>query len=189
MDLTARQKIMLLLFKDFTTSYNSRNLSKIIGLSHAGAFKIMKKLEAKNIVSPKKIGKAVIYSINLNNPLADKEIELALIIEAQNYKKWLEEFKELNKKSDFIILFGSILKNEKYAKDIDLLVVANKFNSKEIKGLIAQKNKILNKKLHPILQTLNDFKKDISNKNKVLLEIIKTGVVLFGQDKLVKELK
>ncbi len=189
MELKKEQEIIKTLFKDFLTPYNSRNMSKVVGISHAGTFKILKKLEKKEIVKAKKIGQAVIYSLDIENPLTQREIEMALTIEAQNNKKWIEEFKQLKNKMHFAILFGSILHREKSARDIDLLVVADKKMFKDIKKIINQKNTILLKKIHLILQEKKDFEKDIQNQNKTLIEIIKTGVVLFGQEKISKKIQ
>ena len=184
MELSNEQKIIKILFKDFLSMYNSRSISKVIGITHAGAFKILIKLEKRGIVKHVKIGKTKIYSLNTNNPVSNKEIEMVLTIEAQNFKRWLEEFKELKNKADFVILFGSIIKNEESARDIDVLVVAERNKFIEIKRVINERNKISNKKIHLILQNPEEFKKDIKDKNKVMVDIIKSGIALFGQDKL-----
>ena len=91
--------------------------------------------------------------------------------------------------SEFAVLFGSVIKDEKSAKDIDILIVADKKDFNKINNKIKDKNKILNKKIHLILQSPDEFKKDINNKNKVMLEIIKSGIVLFGQEKITKILE
>ena len=189
MKISNEYKAILVLFKDFLSNYNSRNLSKVVGISHAGMFKLLKKLEKREIIKPKRIGKAVIYSLNIDSPVAKREIEMALTLEAQNYAKWLEEFMVLRDISEFAVLFGSVIKDEKSAKDIDILIVADKKDFNKINNKIKDKNKILNKKIHLILQSPDEFKKDINNKNKVMLEIIKSGIVLFGQEKITKILE
>lgn len=189
MKISNEYKAILVLFKDFLSDYNSRNLSKVVGISHAGMFKLLKKLEKREIIKPKRIGKAVIYSLDLNNSVTKREIEMALTLEAQNYAKWLEEFMVLRDISEFAVLFGSVIKDEKSAKDIDILIVADKKDFNKINNKIKDKNKILNKKIHLILQSPDEFKKDINNKNKVMLEIIKSGIVLFGQEKITKILE
>jgi predicted nucleotidyltransferase len=186
--LNNEQKIINLIFKDFLTFYNSRIISKLIGISHAGAFKLLKNMEKREIVKPTKIGRATIYSLNTKNPISIREIEMALTVEAQNYKKWQEEFKELKNKAKFVILFGSILKEEKSARDIDILVVADRNQFSTIKQIIQERNNVLNKKIHLLLQDIKDFEKDIKNRNKVIIEIIKSGVVVFGQEEVVKHL-
>lgn len=189
MELSKEQQIIKILFKDFLTPYNSRSISKIIGISHAGAFKILKKLERREIVKPKRIGKAVIYSLNLENPVARKEVEMVLVIEAQNFRRWVEEFKQLQGRVNLLILFGSIIRNEKQANDIDILIVADKNKFKEVKRVIEERDKLSNKKIHFLFQTKGDFRHDVVAKNKVMLEIIKTGIALYGQEEYLKILK
>ncbi|MEK6927311.1 MAG: nucleotidyltransferase domain-containing protein [Nanoarchaeota archaeon] len=185
-ELSEAQKIILRLFREPLIRYNSRNISQEVGISHAGAFKILKKLADKDIVNPERIGRAVVYTLNKENPLSFREVEMALTIEAQEHRIWLEEFKSLENKSEFIILFGSILVNEKNARDIDLLVVANEDKFKEIKDILNERNKILNKKIHLILQEQKDFMLDLNNKKGVIWGAIKKGIVLFGQEKISK---
>jgi len=185
-ELSNEQKIILKLFREPLVKYNSRNICPQIGISHAGAFKILKKLAEREIVNPENVGKAVIYTLNKENPLAYREVEMALTIEAQGHRKWLEEFKSLENSSELIILFGSVLINEKNARDIDLLAVADGKSFRKIKEIINEKNKILNKKVHLILQGQKDFQMDLNKKKGVIWEAIKKGVVLFGQDKLSK---
>lgn len=181
-NMTKEQEIIKLLFKDSLTFYNSRSISNIVGISHAGAFKILKKLEKRQIVNPLRVGKAIIYSLNKENPITLREIEMVLTLEAQNYKRWIEEFKNIQDKVKFAILFGSIIKNESSAKDIDLLIIADKEKFSDVRKLIKERDKFLNKKVHLLLQTPEEFTFDLGNKNKVTLEIIKKGIVLFGQE-------
>jgi len=187
--LTKEQEIIKVLFKDSLTLHNSRSISKIIGITHAGAFKILKKLEKREIVNSQKVGRASIYSLNLNNPITNKEIEMILIIEAQNFKRWIEEFKDLENKVQFLVLFGSATRNEKAAKDIDLLVVVNEKNLSPAEKIIEKIQEHTSKKIHPLLQTSNNFQEDLNKKNNAIIEIIKTGIVLFGQEEFRRTLK
>ena len=180
-ELTKEQRILNLLLRDFLTEYNSRSISSKVGLSHVGAFKILKKLEQKEIVKSKLVGRARIYSLNLENPLTLMELETILTIEALQHKRWIEEFKQLEGKVKFVVLFGSILRNEQSGRDIDLLVVADKGNYKFVRKIIDERNRVLNKPIQLIFQTPDNFKFDLKRKYKVSIEIIKTGVVLIGQ--------
>jgi predicted nucleotidyltransferase len=182
MELSKEQEIIKILFKDFLTPYNSRSISKLVGISHAGAFKILKKLEKREIVKSKRIGNTLVYSLNFDNPITNKEIEMVLLLESQNFKRWIEEFKELKDKLTFFILFGSITRNEKEANDIDILVMADKNKLNKIKKIIAKIQGYTNKKIHLLIQTHENFKKDVNEKNKVMLEIIKTGIILYGNE-------
>ena len=187
--LSKEQEIIKILFKEPYESYNSRSISKKIGISHAGAFKILKRLEQKNMVNSKKIGRAYICSLNLKDEIAEKQIEIILTLESRNYKKWTEEFLEMKNEAYFIILFGSIIRNEIEAKDIDLLVVSDKPCLNKIKAAIEKKRNILIKPIHAIHQTSEDFIKGLHSKNKTMLEILKTGIVLYGRENLIKIIK
>ncbi len=178
------QKIIILLFRDILTIYNSRSISKIVGITHAGAFKILKRLEKRGIVQALAIGKAITYSLNFSNPVTHKELELALVLEAQTLKRWLYELRELEDKAQCVILFGSIIINEKKARDVDLLVIAQKEDMDAIRAIIKRKNEVTRKKIHLILQSPEDFKSDVTHKNKVMIEIIKKGIVLFGHENI-----
>ncbi len=182
--LTKEQDIIKTLFKDLLTVYNSRSISKVVDMTHAGAFKILKRLEQRGIVISRPIGKAITYTLNFNNPVTCKEVEMALVLEAQQHTRWLSEFKKLENKVQCSVLFGSVLTDEKKAKDVDLLVVTDKENVDEVRAIIKERNEVAYKKVHLLLQLPQDFKKDIANKNRVMVEIIKTGVVLFGQENI-----
>ncbi len=184
--LTKRQEIIKLLFKDFTTEYNSRNISPKVGLTHSGAFRALKKLEEEEIVTSRQIGKAIIYSLNLDNPVTIREIDSTLTLEASKYQRWVEEFKKLGGIAKCVVLFGSILRNEKEARDIDLFVIAEKKYYSEVKKIIEERNKIQIKTIHLIFQTSGDFKIDLKRRYKVTIEIIKTGIVLYRQDEFRK---
>lgn len=186
MVLNTQQKTILRIFKDIGTSYNSRNLSKIIGISHVGEFKVLKKLEKDNILISKKIGNALIYSMNYKNNLTKQMVGISLTLESQIFRRWSEEFKSLEKKVLFVIIFGSILKDEISAKDIDILVVADKDSFNDIKKIIFDRNKISNKKIHLLLQKKDEFISDIDNMNNTILNIIKTGIILYGADEIIK---
>ncbi|MDP2926382.1 MAG: winged helix-turn-helix domain-containing protein [Nanoarchaeota archaeon] len=189
MKLSNEQAVLNLLLKDRTVNHNSLTLSKIIGISHAGTFKILKRLEKNDIVNTRRIGNTVVYSLNIDNPVTVKLLETILTIEAQISKRWIEEFKPVKDKSLFVILFGSILNNEKSARDIDILIVSDKKRFNDIKSIIEDKNNISNKKIHLILQTLKEFNQDYLKNNKVILDILKRGIVLFGQNKFVEVIK
>ena len=73
---------------------------------------------------------------------------------------------------------------EEKARDIDLLVVSERENLSKIRKIIKTKNEISVKPIHLLLQTPGDFKDDLRGKNKAILEIIKTGIVLFNPNKL-----
>lgn len=179
--ITEKEKeIVRTLAKDFTTFYNARSLSKHVGMSHRGALKGLKNLEKIGILKSRTIGKAIIYKI-VYNEYTKKLLPLFLFEEAQNRAlRWMQEFKDF-KEADSLILFGSVLRSKDY-NDIDMMLLIKAKNLKILRGKIEAKNKILLKPIHSIWQTINDLKKNIQKNDKVVLEIIKTGIVLNGQE-------
>lgn len=183
------KKIVLRLIKDFKIDYNPSSIAKVIKISRVGAFKALNKLEAEGIVKGKNMGKARFYKINLNDEYALRNVETLLLEEARQYKKWNEEFKELYQFIDILIIFGSIIKNEEKAKDIDILIIFNKLNNNKINDFIKNKNEILTRNIHPIKQTITDLNENIRNSDRVILNALSEGVVLHGTSKLVELIK
>jgi hypothetical protein len=180
-----RKELILKLFKDFTVDYNPNTISKEIKKTRVGAYKALIALENQGIVKGKTLGKARFYSIDLEDEYARKSVETHLIEESKQFNRWKEEFKELFLNTEVIVLFGSILKNEKDAKDVDLLLILKEQNNKNVNEFIRKKNEILLKKIHPLKQTRSDFENNIREKDKIILSAIKTGIVLHGYDEYV----
>lgn len=183
------KEIVLKLFKEFIVDYNPSTISKKIHKTREGAFKALKKLEEDTIVEGKTFGKARFYKIDYDNEYALKNVETLFMEEAKPYQRWKDEFKELFKYADIVVVFGSFIKNPKTANDIDLLLIYNKKYDKQISRIIKEKNEMLMKRIHPIKQTANDFKANIKKKDKVLLNAVKEGIVLNGYEKYVELIK
>ena len=184
-------KLVLAILKSPESEYNSRNLAKLIGLSPMGALKIARRLENENILKSKKIGKSNIYSINFDNEYSFHYILFLLKKEAEQAKPYVRRWiRELNKvkHANAMVLFGSLLRKEKEARDIDVLVIVNKNNfdtaKKEIDGI----NILNEKKVHPIYQTKEDLEKHIKEEDKIILNAIK-GIVVSGGETMIPIMK
>ena len=180
---------LLLLFKDFSNFYNANYASKILGISHVGAQKIFKRLLDENLLTSRKIGKSINYKIALEDDYVRKLIAFLLADEANNFKRWKEEFRELFKKERIILMFGSAIKNYEKAKDIDIMVIAGKNEYNDINKVLKEKEKILPKNLHAIKLTQKEMLNNLKDKNKALIEIIKNGIIFYGQDKYAEIIK
>ena len=186
----AEGRVLLRLFGDFNTNYNANSLSGVVGLSSRGTLNILKSLESKRILTSKKFGKAVFYRINFSETYNIKILETLLIGEAREKAgRWEEEFKEVYGVADIVIIFGSILKNSEKANDVDVLFVYEKNKYKKLRDFVNSKNKILYKKIHDISQTKSDLIHNLKNKNPALINVIKEGYVLHGQDKFIEVIK
>ncbi len=180
------KQILIILFKDFVTRYNARSISSKVEITPRGALKALKALEKQNFVIAEPFGKAIEYKFNTESALAKKTIELFLLEEAeQEHKRWLEEFKNFEE-AEILLLFGSAARKAKMYNDVDILIVLTQENFPQIKKRIEEKNKILIKKIHPVFQAPNDLSENIKKRDQVILDAIKTGIVLKGWTQFVE---
>ena len=188
--LTQKEKeALLILFKDFTDYYNANSISKVLGISRIGAMKMLKKFLNENLLIDKKIGKSIVYKVRLEDDYVRKFIAFLLADEANNFKRWKEEFRELFKKDRIITIYGSIIKNYAKANDIDIMLIIKKIEYKEVDRIIKKKQEILPKKIHSIELTSDDFLQNIKQKKRAMIDIIKNAIILYGQDKYVDLIK
>lgn len=183
------RETVLILFKDYTTFYNANSISKVLGISHVGAQKIFKRLLQENLVISKTIGKSITYKLNFSNDYVINLVAFLLADEANKFKRWKEEFKELFKKERIIMLFGSTVKDYAHAHDIDLMIILENKEVKEINDVLKKKEEILPKKLNTIKLTHQDLLENLKKKDKAFIDIIKNAVILYGQDRYVEILK
>ncbi len=184
------RKIIVKILKDFSHSQTITSLSKELKLSRVGIWKILRKLESENLIILNKIGKGKTstYTLSLNwtNALTEKILALYLSQEAQEHQRWVFNFVELEKEVEFLILFGSILHSPKEANDIDIIGVARGKNFGNIKNISLEIQKTLAKDVHSINFTKEEFERELKKPNEAILDAVKKGVVLFGQDSFIK---
>ena len=184
------RETLLILFKDFAAYYNANSISKILRISHVGAQKIFKRLLKENLIKDHRIGKSIIYKLKLEDDYVRKLVSFLLADEANSkFKMWEEEFKVLSKEKRIVMLFGSVTKNYVAARDIDILIVIDKKDYKEVKKTINEKQELLPKALHSIEMTEEDLIKNIKKKQGAIMDIIKSAVILYGQDQYVEVIK
>lgn len=185
MDITENEvKTVLAIVKSPEVMYNANSLSKVLDISSMGVLKILKRLEKQSVLKSKKIGKAVVYFIDVENDYSKDYVEFLLLREANCssgiIKRWINEIKKI-KSADLAILFGSIL-TKKDPNDIDVLFVTDQKRFDQLKKEVEKLNEINIKKIHPVYQTFEDLVNNIKNRDKVVLNAIK-GIVVFGEDK------
>jgi len=175
---------VLTLVKSPEMVYNANSLAKVIGITSMGALKILKRLQQENIVKSKKIGKAVIYKVNVEDLYARKYVSLILLREAQaanpQVKRWINELKKI-KNADVVLLFGSVL-GKPNPNDIDVLFVTSQKKFSKLQEEIKEINEMNIKKIHPMYQTYDDLIQNIKKKDRPLLNAIK-GTIVLGEEK------
>src|SRR3989344_6206942 len=112
-------EILKILLKQFTIKLTITSLAKELNISRVGIWKVLKKLEAERLILLSSIGegKTSAFNINLNwgNPILEKNLSLILTEDAFKNQRWLNNFKEIENKLDFLILYGSIIHSPKEA--------------------------------------------------------------------------
>lgn len=187
-------KILVVLLKQFSINWIITSLANELKITRVGVWKILKKLKKENLIilSPIGQGKTNTISIRLNweNIILGKKLALILTEEASEHQRWLNNFEELKRITEFTIIYGSILHSPKEAKDIDILeVVSNKNNFLEIEKIMQKSQKSQVKKIHSESFTKTEFRDELKKPNKIFIDAVKKGVVLFGQENFIKLLK
>ncbi len=188
-DHTAK-KVLIHVLKDFSQLHTVTSLAKHLTLSRVGIWKIIKSLEKEKYISIKTIGtgKTSTFTIILNweNPILEKSLSLYLTEEALEWRRWQVNFQELEPLTDFVILYGNILRNSKQANDIDILDINSKGNFMKVQQMIDRVQKTQLKKIHSLSFTEKEFSIELKKQNKAFINTVKMGVVLFGQEKFIQ---
>jgi len=176
-------RVLLTLFKE---NLSINQIAKKCSITPNGTLKILRKFEKEGILKSKKIANIISYSINFENEKTKNILELSLNEELTGRVKFrYEDLKILKEITDACILFGSYIDQKKEPNDMDVLFILNKLQFKKYKEESLQIYKTIPIKVQDILQTEEDFKKNIANKDKVILEILKTGKIFWGSKKII----
>src|SRR3989344_6072578 len=130
------------------------------------------------------------YSINFTNSKTRSILELSLIEEANNkIKNRIEDLKGLQKITGAAIIFGSYIIEKENPEDIDLFFLLNKENFRKYKEEAKKIYPAMPIKVHDVLQTSEDLEKNILKKDKIIIEILRRGFILWGQNKIIEAIK
>ena len=184
-DITDNEMAFVLnIFKSPEVEYNANSIAKLMGISSMGALKIAKRLEKENIIGSRRLGKAKFYKLAMGSDYVRDYVKFLLRREAEHahpyVKVWIEEIRKL-KSADAAILFGSVLRKQAEAGDIDAVLITDEKKFSRLKKEVEEVNQINVKRLHPVYQSKADFIKNISKGDKVLLSAVK-GIAVFGED-------
>jgi DNA-binding Lrp family transcriptional regulator len=185
------KKILRFLLAHFNSDYSINEIAKRCGLAPNGAYDILKKFEEKNILISKKIANAKSYKINFNNRETNKLLELILMPDysESKIKYRYNDLKPLESISSLCIIFGSYATKKENPNDIDILFVIKKSNYNKYSEILEKAKRILPLKLHDVIQTREDIIKNIKADEKLILEVIYSGIILWGHEFLIEVIK
>jgi len=185
------KKILRFLLAHLNSDYSINEIAKKCSLAPNGAYEILKKFEEKEILNSKKIANSKSYKINFNSIEANKLLELVLI---PNYKESkikyrYNDLKPLENMTNLCILFGSYITKKEKPNDIDILFVIKKSDYEKYSEVLEKVKRILPLKLHDVIQTKEDLTKNIKKEEKLIIEAISEGIVLWGHEFLIGVIK
>jgi len=152
------------LVRNFAERLTIRSIAKKLGFSAAGVFNILKKLEKERIVIGQKLGTGLFYSINLQNVVAE---HLAAIVLVYSDEKIAIDIGQLKQAKAAIF-------DKK-----NLLLITDSMTFMEISI----------ENVNVISKTEDEALTLFRKRDAELMQILKKGVVLFGEDKLVDIIK
>lgn len=187
------KKALKIIFTDFLANYNSNNIRKKIQISNAGSLKLLRNLKEKNILTGKKMGKAIFYNVNLKNDYILKLLEL-IFLDHRNLssfaKGWIHDLRSFSQTTKAVFLFGSILRKGKNARDVDVCFILKSHKDySKLQSKVEDINKKNRLKIHPLYLTEKDFEKKLKGKDKPLVDMVKNCAVVHGENLFVEVLK
>lgn len=184
---TNEKKVLRILLTLFRENYSINQIAKECSITPNGTLKILRKFEKEGILKSKKIANIIAYSIDFNNEKTKNVLELSLSEDLTGRVKFrYEDLMPLKEITEVCILFGSYIDLKKEPNDMDVLFILNKLQFKEYKEKSLQIYKTIPIKVHDVLQTEEDLKKNIANNDKVIIEILKKGKIFWGSKKIIE---
>ncbi|MDO8481337.1 MAG: helix-turn-helix domain-containing protein [Nanoarchaeota archaeon] len=188
-NLNGEMDILLALFKNPDKELSASGLAQLVGLSRMGALLVVRKLVAEGLLKVRKIGKSSIYSLDPSDSHTRKYLIFLLSREAERAtpyaRRWIAELRRL-KNAKAAILFGSVLRKENGARDIDAVLITDEKRFDALEKEIDAMNRINSKPIHAVYQLSGDFRKNLQKKDSVILNALK-GIVAFGEEVVLHE--
>lgn len=173
--------------------FSGREIAKRGGLSAPAAMNSLSHLESLKIVNRQIGGRDHIFTLNFSSYFVKVILLPLLDAESKFYYSIVKEIKKtLSKNTISVFLFGSVArKEESIQSDFDICIVYSGLKDKKI---IEEKVNVCRDELHneygislaPFYISCNEFQLRAKFKKPPVNEIVKEGVLLFGQP--IKEL-
>jgi hypothetical protein len=183
-----QSKVLKFLATGSYTENYINNIAKECDLAVSGSKWILNNLEKQGIVRHEDIGNMKSFTINFNEKsinFLSLAYSLKLEDKLENRSRELEPLKEIVK---IAIVFGSYL-NKKDPNDMDILFVLDKKDYKKFNETLNETRHIVPVKIHDIIQTREDLIQNIKNKDKIVIEALRKGTLLWGNKYLVEVLE
>ena len=156
--------VLNFLVRNFSEKLTIRSIAQRLKFSPAGVFNILKKLEKNDIVVGQKLGTGLFYAINFENKIAEHLAGIVLLYSEQKIELNIEQLKQAR----------AAIFDEK-----TLLLITDNITILDIS--------IPNYEV--IVKTEDEIIDLFRKKDSEMLQVLKKGIVLFGEDKVVYIIK
>ena len=187
-------KIIDLMSKNLEKSFTINEIAKTLNKAYSFVNRTVNMLIKDKVILAKRVGKALVCSINLGN---DKTIALLHLNEVNRKEKFYKENKQIKlsledfldklklkfkKNLIFVAIFGSYAKEMATKEsDIDILIIVKKKD--EITSIIRESHAKYGKEIAPVLMIPTEFKKQ--KEKPIIKEIIKYHYILHGFEEFI----
>ena len=156
--------VLSFLVRNFAEKLTIRSIAQRLNFSAAGVFNILKKLEKRNIVVGQKLGSGLFYSINFDNKIAGHLAAVVLLYSDEKIAFDIEKIKQAKAavfdRKSLLLLTDSMTAIDFTMPNIEVSV-----------------------------KTEDEIIALLRKKDTAMLQLLKKGVVLFGEDKIVQIIK
>ena len=139
------------------------------------------------------MGNAIFYKPNLDNEYVLKLLELIFLEHgglSSFVKGWIYDLRSFIPDTKALFLFGSILTKEKSAGDVDVcFILKDAKDYGRLQSGVAEMNRKNRLKIHPLYLIEGEFEKKLKVKDKPLVDMVRTCVVVHGPELFVGVLK
>ena len=184
-------KVMDHLVRNFHERISINEIARRLDISPQGSMKILRKLHAMQLALPEISKNGIFYKPDLREESSKKLFEFILLKKGMdNYAKvYAVDLKQLQPYALGCVLFGSVLEKGKDARDIDVLLIIEKSQFKELNKHLNEFKEMSAKKIHDIMVAPAELKEGILKKQPVFLDILKKGAILWGAQYFVEAVK
>ena len=164
-------KILKTFLSDPVQQYHEREIARRAGVRSGAANKVLRLMAEEGVLDRQRMGRMVLYSLDLGSPTARQFKVLANVILLEGL---LSKLRPLTKR---VILFGSCsLGTDVRESDIDIMILADKRQG--VTSEIAKFNSRAERQIAPIIVDANEFAR-LRRVDKPLYDNIERGIVLW----------
>ena len=188
-----KYEIINLFKSNYLGQFHVREMAKLIKKSHVTLLPHLKALEKDKIIYAKTIGKNKVYSINFENIITKNYLTLSETVETTAFLEQIFLIKKVTKEVFNLNLTGTLILFGSYAKrtfqddsDIDFFYLG-RISDKEIQD-IRNIGKVYGKAINVKKSTLRNFESGLRKKDPLIIEIVKSHIILQNPEQFVNAL-